>query len=483
MNLTENDLKEQDGIAYIEEMPVKTVQVFQATKEHLPLAGEIATMYEAALGKDGLRAEGMEPYPDSDLFSEEGVKATLEAGERTLAIARIKDEGGACLAGAMVMDRLSPHHVEFNSMAVRLDKRGRRIGSAIVEGLKQIVEETEFTVNATELVTHSLASQAAHFHNGYKNICGFSFCHYPRVFFKNHPESVLWVMLLQGKLIPLMRRFRSILGRALGSTPEEVTARILEAQAGLAGSKSGNFKRLSEREMEIAADVLSMRKVYVPQAYRHLVQSILFQFEDILDREIVETVPFATMKKPGYEDEADEQNPENPEGSEVEKAGVEKAIEHNQEQHSPTSSGEAPKEAFEVDPKEGFGHAYIICKPNFRFDEAAMAEALKSLQEAGKRFILVRMPAFNSQTLDLSKYLKSRGFVFQSYLPLYGHFPEAKIEFQDILTMQWIKPEVLAENALPGETESVVKLYGYPENLSGEIVKLMARELAEEVKN
>ena len=473
MNLTENDLKEQDGIAYIEEMPVKTVQVFQATKEHLPLAGEIATMYEAALGKDGLRAEGMEPYPDSDLFSEEGVKATLEAGERTLAIARIKDEGGACLAGAMVMDRLSPHHVEFNSMAVRLDKRGRRIGSAIVEGLKQIVEETEFTVNATELVTHSLASQAAHFHNGYKNICGFSFCHYPRVFFKNHPESVLWVMLLQGKLIPLMRRFRSILGRALGSTPEEVTARILEAQAGLAGSKSGNFKRLSEREMEIAADVLSKREVHVPPAYRHIVQSILFQFEDILDREIVEPVPFATMKKPGYEDEADEQNPENSEGSEVEKAA-----EDNQEQ-----DGAVSKEDFDVDPKEGFGHAYIICKPNFRFDETSMAEALTKLQEAGKRFILVRMPAFNSQTLDLSKYLKSRGFVFQSYLPLYGHFPEAKIEFQDILTMQWIKPEVLADNALPGETESVVKLYGYPENLSGEIVKLIARELAEGVKN
>lgn len=473
MNLTENELKEQAGITYIEEMPVKTVQVFQATKEHLPLAGEIATMYEAALGKGGLRAEGMEPYPDSDLFSEEGVKATLEAGERTLAIARINDEGGACLAGGMVMDRLSPHHVEFNSMAVRLDKRGRRIGSAIVEGLKQIVEETEFTVNATELVTHSLASQAAHFHNGYKNICGFSFCHYPRVFFKNHPESVLWVMLLQGKLIPLMRRFRSILGRALGSTPEEVTARILEAQAGLAGSKSGNFKRLSEREMEIAADVLSMRKVYVPQAYRHLVQSILFQFEDILDREIVEPVPLATMKKPGYEDEADEQNPENSEGSEVEKAA-----EDNQEQ-----DGAVSKEDFDVDPKEGFGHAYIICKPNFRFDETSMAEALTKLQEAGKRFILVRMPAFNSQTLDLSKYLKSRGFVFQSYLPLYGHFPEAKIEFQDILTMQWIKPEVLADNALPGETESVVKLYGYPENLSGEIVKLIARELAEGVKN
>jgi len=478
MNLTEHDMKEQDGITYIEEMPVKTVQVFQATKEHLPLAGEIATMYEAALGKDGLRAEGMEPYPDSDLFSEEGVKATLEAGERTLAIARINDEGGACLAGAMVMDRLSPHHVEFNSMAVRLDKRGRHIGTAIVEGLKQIVEETEFTVNATELVTHSLASQAAHFHNGYKNICGFSFCHYPRVFFKNHPESVLWVMLLQGKLIPIMKRFRSMLGRALGSTQEEVTGRILEAQAGLAGSKSGNFKRLSEREMEIAADVLSMRKVYVPQAYRHLVQSILFQFEDILDREIVEPVPLATMKKPGYEEAADDQNPEN-----TEEAGVEKAIEHNQEQHGPTSSGEAPKEAFEVDPKEGFGHAYIICKPNFRFDEAAMAEALTKLQDAGKRFILVRMPAFNSQTLDLSKYLKSRGFVFQSYLPLYGHFPEAKIEFQDILTLQWIKPEVLAENALPGETESVVKLYGYPENLSGEIVKLIARELAEEVKD
>jgi hypothetical protein len=69
------------------------VKVFAATKEHQPLSAEIAAMYEAALGKGGLKAEGHEAYPDPDLFSEAGIRSTLEAGERLIALARMQEGG------------------------------------------------------------------------------------------------------------------------------------------------------------------------------------------------------------------------------------------------------------------------------------------------------------------------------------------------------------------------------------------------------
>ncbi len=81
----------------------------------------------------------------------------------------------------------------------------------------------------------------------------------------------------------------------------------------------------------------------------------------------------------------------------------------------------------------------------------------------------------------MANYLREhKGFVFHSYLPLYGYQQnqEPKQEqFHDILTLQWIAPEILASNALPGETDSVVKIYGYPDNLSGSIIRLVASEL------
>ncbi len=49
--------------------------------------------------------------------------------------------------------------------------------------------------------------------------------------------------------------------------------------------------------------------------------------------------------------------------------------------------------------------------------------------------------------------------------------------FGDILTLQWLKPDVVAQNALPGQTQSVIKLYGYPENLSGPIIETIASQL------
>lgn len=419
--------------AYVEEMPKASVKVFKAGAEHVHLAPAIKDMYEKALGPGGVKCPGADPYPDTDLFSVEGVAQTLEQGERVLALAATEEDE---LVGAMVMDRLSPHHVEFNSMAVRIDKRGMRAGSAIVAFLRDLLEETDFTLNATELVTHSLASQAAHIHAGYKNICGFSFCHYPKVFFKEHPESVLWVVKLQGKLVPLAKSFRMQLGRNLSSDKTNVKTKILDLQS--RQSTQSSFVRLSERELDIASDLLAKRAVYVPKDYLPLVQSILFQFEDILDRNLLTEKQIAI---------------------------------HGEE------TAKAERQNLNIEYEEGFGHSYVIMSSQFSFDRQEIATALKELKDLGKRFILVRLPAFNPESLALAEYLREEGFVFQSYLPLYGHFPEDLTEFGDILTLQWIKPEILEQNALPGETDSVVKVYGYPQNISGEIINQIRVEL------
>ena len=153
------------------------------------------------------------------------------------------------MVGAMVADELSPHHVEFNSMVVPIQRRGLKLGSHIVRGLADIVEQDKFTVNCTELVTHSMASQAAHFHNGFSAICGFGFCHYPHVFFKDHPESVLWVTKLQGKLVPIMRRFRGPLGRQLGRHLLDVKRKLMAAQA--SGQVSLASGRLDDQSLNL----------------------------------------------------------------------------------------------------------------------------------------------------------------------------------------------------------------------------------------
>lgn len=97
----------------------------------------------------------------------------------------------------------------------------------------------------------------------------------------------------------------------------------------------------------------------------------------------------------------------------------------------------------------------------------------------------MRIPANQPEAIALADYLRQKkSFVFHSYLPLYGYNQEPEHEsFHDILTLQWIAPDILASNSLPGETDSVVKLYGYPENLSGSIVRLIASELKDQEQN
>ena len=440
------------------------VAVFAASQEQADkLSKDIAQMYVAALGPGGVGKEGCEAYPDPDLFSEVGVKETLLAGERIIAVAQYNEQ----ICGAMVADKLSPYHVEFNSMAVALNRRGLGIGSAIVTGLREMMDASELTINTTELVTHSLASQAAHFHAGYNSIVGFAFCHYPRVFFANHPESVLWVTKFQGKLLSTVKQLRSALGRQLGTKAIDLVQTIVEAQAQTQTKAQTNISlaissRLSEQQLPLVAELLLERTAYVPQLYANLVQSILFQFEEILDRSVQSVTDQVQLTQSKEEEEEEEEE---------------------------ETKAQDPGESLSIEYKEGFGHAYIIYKPGFKFksslDQAALDSALEALAKLEKRYILVRIPANQPEAIALADYLRQKkNFVFHSYLPLYGYNQEPEHEsFHDILTLQWIAPDILASNSLPGETDSVVKLYGYPENLSGTIVRLIASELKEQEQN
>ncbi|MDQ5966798.1 MAG: hypothetical protein QG625_2954, partial [Cyanobacteriota bacterium erpe_2018_sw_39hr_WHONDRS-SW48-000098_B_bin.30] len=79
---------------YVEDKPVETVKVFAVAKDDGKYAAQIANMYVSALGAGGVSAPGHEAYPDSDLFTLEGVEATISAGERTIAIACPVDASG-----------------------------------------------------------------------------------------------------------------------------------------------------------------------------------------------------------------------------------------------------------------------------------------------------------------------------------------------------------------------------------------------------
>jgi hypothetical protein len=92
----------------------------------------------------------------------------------------------------------------------------------------------------------------------------------------------------------------------------------------------------------------------------------------------------------------------------------------------------------------------------------------------------VRIPANQPEAIALANYLRENKELClpQLFAALWLQNQEPTQEqFHDILTLQWIAPEILASNALPGETESVVKIYGYPDNLSGSIIRLVASEL------
>lgn len=405
-------------------------------------AAAIAEMFEAALGAGGILGPGHDPYPEPALFSAEGICSIIDDKNRRLIIVKV----GGKPAGGMIIDYLNPHQCEYNCMAVRMDMRGRGIGNLLVRGAKDLVENDLFTMNSTELVTHSMASQASHFGEGYDKITGFGWCHYPRVFFQDHPESVLWVTRPQGHLVEALLHLRRQLGRELArkdlAASKQVKAALeervhhFEAVAALHTDKAKPYEYGDLRNVqELCAEILRRRPVYVPPAYRMVTGKILAQFEEVLD----------------YDVDA-----------------------------KPDATDAGNREALAVDFKQGYEHSYLVYAPGFKFSLEELERGLNEVWSANKRFVLVRIPVNESQSVEAAEQLRKRGFFFHSVLPLYGHERRAdgSLLLFDILTLQWVSPQQREKSPLPGETQSPVKLYGYPMNLSGDIIRLIRSEVA-----
>jgi hypothetical protein len=94
-----------------------------------------------------------------------------------------------------------------------------------------------------------------------------------------------------------------------------------------------------------------------------------------------------------------------------------------------------------------------------------------------KRYIQARVPTINGSAIKNIDLLRAHGFVFLGWVPLHRCTQQKEPDFDDVLIMQWIRPDVVAANALPGETNAVVKLHGYPLNLTGDLISTIRKDL------
>lgn len=351
-------------------------------------AAEICAMYEAALGEGGIYGTGCEQYPDPDLFSKEGIESIIDTPERQLIIAEAESSivGGAILDWACMQKR----HCEINCLATSKKLRGRGIGRSLFDGAKKIMDQLDCVVNTTEFVTHSMHSQAAFFEKGRTNFVAFSYCHYPYVFFADHPESVIWMVSIHGN------KTREVLNQK--------------------------------------------RTVYLPSSYATIGNTILKQFSDLIDYEVLS------------------------------------------KSNSKQASKEGTKLRLSVNPKGSyrychfnFSHPAIVegIKTDQIFDD--IDQAIEQMMMAKKEFILARIAINTPEAIEVAEYLKSKGFAFHGVLPL--NELDTNKNYSDILTMQWINPKVLSENSWPGDTNSVIKIYGYPVNITKDILKVVQSEL------
>lgn len=408
---------------------VERCRVYELTAEltDQAKAEKVAAMFEAALGKNGVAADGHEPYPDPSLFSAAGVLETVESPYRRLFIAELDGE----VVGGIIADALHDLACEFNCMAVDRAYRGLGIGSLVVEGAKRIIDDCFFLSNITEMVTHNLASQSAHIKHGYNRFLGFGYSHYPNVFFVDRPESVVWGGQLHGRFAKELSNLRGRIGNLDKLSDSELTE-ILSRESRQV------VARADSAQQQLATQLIKPRFVYVPEEYVGLTKDILAQYADQLDYRVNQDM---------------------------------KTVE--------------PSNNFEVDFKPDYAHTYVDFAPGFDIGTNAesVKEKLDEIKNApGKRFIRATIKANDPSAIEVANYLREQGFVFHSVLPLYqyennddGRTPR----FHDLLVLQWVCPKAAASNPLPGETNSVIKVYGYPINLTGKIIAMIRSELAQ----
>jgi GNAT superfamily N-acetyltransferase len=381
-------------------------------------ASEIVESYESVFGKGGVRAPGHEPYPAPEVFSEDGVLTIIADADRDFLIAECDSE----IAGGMIVTHTSPFHREFGCVSVRKNFQGKGISSRMLSYQKEVERRCSLVVNTTEIVTHSMLSQAAHNHAGYNKITGFGYCQYPNVFFKHAPESCLWISSLEGKVVEWLRASRPLSDKSRResspkfSTPRRSTPKLPE---------------LNDSERDLVKLLERSRKCYVPPRYLEVVSSLLAQFDDTLSYRI-----FA---------EGDIDLP-------------------YEEQTS-----------VQIDSCTGQPYAYL------HFAEAALTdsgfdEAWRAITATGKRYVQARLPMNHPSTILNINLLLRKGFVFLGIAPLFN-FQKDPLKFNDVFIMQWVSPDIIRRCPLPGATESVAKLYGYPINLTGDVIEAIRKDL------
>jgi GNAT superfamily N-acetyltransferase len=388
-------------------------------------AAQVSEMFEAALGKNGVAAEGHEPYPDPSLYSADGVLETVESPYRRLFVAELDGE----IVGGIIADALHELACEFNCMAVDRAYRGLGIGSVLVEGAKRIINDCFFLSNITELVTHNLASQTAHIKHGYNRFLGFGYSHYPNVFFVDRPESVVWAGQLHGRFARELPNLRGRIGNLDKLSDSELKDKLARESRQVVG-------KASQSDQQLATELVKPRFVFLPEDYEELGKQILAQYADCLDYRV------------------------------------------NEAHACPETSSQ-----FDVDFKPDYAHTYVDFAAGFNINANAgdVKQKIDEIKNApGKRFIRATIRANHPSSIDIANFLRKEGFVFHSVLPLYQYESGdngASHRFHDLLVLQWICPKVVAKNPLPGETNSVIKIFGYPVNLTGKIVSLIRSEL------
>lgn len=127
-----------------------------------------------------------------------------------------------------------------------------------------------------------------------------------------------------------------------------------------------------------------------------------------------------------------------------------------------------------------YAHSYIHFEEGFNLENNIQyventVNEIKRMK--GKRFIRATISANQPKAIDIAKLLMEEyQFIFHSILPLYG-YNSKEGRFEDYLGLQWVRRDVVQSNPLPGHTESVIKVFGYPLNLPGKIIKQISSDL------
>jgi hypothetical protein len=318
------------------------------------------------------------------------------------------------IVGGMIVNFLSPYNCEFACVCVDRAFQGRGISPLLLAHARAMADQSVLTINSTEIVTHSVLSQTAHNAVGYNKVTGFGYCQYQHVFFLRHPESCLWISDIRGRVVDRLTTDRS--------SPQ---------------TSASDSEFLSEPERSLQHALSAPRSVFLPRDYETIGSTIAQQFSEIISYRI--------------------------------------------NCHDSLADDALAAQHIKVELPHDAPYAYLKFPSGLYGGwQNNIDAALATIAAAGKRYIQARIPANSTSAISYAEYMRSKDFVLLGFLPLYSYKQnqDGQPSFDDLLVLQWIADDVVKNNALPGETDSVIKLYGYPDNLTGSLLKIIRREIA-----